>query len=513
MELEPTSDNASEGTNPLSRSLIQHKLRHDEAESPALATAYSTVVAAFATSQKNLLRADHLSSHRPGGAPATDATDEGAARIDAMQQLMLSWKDEPQRPSAFDMCSAHAALVPGGGMLRTGAVRAGRTRFATPASQVQRKLEALVAALRTLSARDDVSPVAKAAWACYNLLALHPFADGNGRLARALLNMMLARHGVPFVVTLAASDSQRAAYRTALIASHCASDVRPWATLVAACVARAWSGLETAWQEKRTAAQAAAAGASARQARDDARRGTCMICLEEGVTCSLLCCGQAFHMRCLSQWLVSSGTTCPGCRAVVPPEERPAPPPPPPPPPQQQQRRRNAHPGPAAWGDDSVGSEDDDDSAAESAIDTTADDTEDDSEEADSVLDTTADDTTGSASFDDTTVEDEQYDDSEGGDDDTASVDGTADDDSIAWSSAAEQEAEEGDDSASVDAGDDSAAADEEEDDSRADTEADDTEEAADDTEEADDDTEEADDTEEQESAQEDDTADDSEVY
>jgi len=105
-------------------------------------------------------------------------------------------------------------------MLRTGAVRAGGTRFGTPPRQLQGKLEALAAGVRALAARDDVSAVAKAAWAGYNLLALHPFPDGNGRLARALVNAVLARGGVPFVVGLAASEAQRGAYRAALVAAH-----------------------------------------------------------------------------------------------------------------------------------------------------------------------------------------------------------------------------------------------------------------------------------------------------
>ena len=307
-------------------------MRSDEAESPALAAEYTSTVDAFAATQRRLLRADHLSSHRLGGVPASEANEEGAARIDAMQQMMLVWNDDAtgQRPTAFDVCAAHAALVPGGGMLRTGGVRAGRTKFATPPQQVQRKLEALVAALKTVSARSGLSVVAKAAWAGYNFLSLHPFAGGNGRLARGLVNMMLARHGVPFVISLAASDAQRAAYRAALVASHRAEDVRPWATLVGQCVARGFAALEPLWQTRRAAArlQAAAAGTSAREAREDARASSCMVCLDDEPTATLLCCGGAFHMRCLSQWLVSSGTTCPGCHAPVPPEERPPPPPP-----------------------------------------------------------------------------------------------------------------------------------------------------------------------------------------
>eukprot|EP00966_Prymnesium_polylepis_P318317 7352194-Prymnesium_polylepis.1 len=114
---------------------------------------------------------------------------------------------------------------------------------------------------------------------------------------------MLARHGTPFVVSLAASDSQRAAYRTALVESHRARDVRPWAALVKQCVARGWGALEPLWQAKRAVAQVDAADAGRRDARSAARGSSCMICLDDGPTCSLLCCGGAFHMRCLSQWL------------------------------------------------------------------------------------------------------------------------------------------------------------------------------------------------------------------
>ena len=257
-------------------------------------------------------------------ATAEAVTFDTAQRIDAMQEMVLSWQADPSRPTAFDVCHAHAALIPGGGMLRLGAVRAGNTRFGTAPNRVQAELEKFVAALQTVSARDDLSPVAKAAWACYNLLALHPFADGNGRLARALANCVLARHGMPFVVCLAASATQRTQWRAALEASHKAKDVRPFAALVRTCISRAWAALEPSWDAKRKKAVEAAAGARARSARDEARRSGCLICLDEGPTCSLLCCGGAFHMRCLSRWLSTSGTSCPQCRAPVPPEERPS---------------------------------------------------------------------------------------------------------------------------------------------------------------------------------------------
>ena len=261
---------------------------------------------------------------------------------------MLSWRETPERPSVADLLAAHALLLAeGGGVLRTTAVRAGDTRFATPAKSVASLLEDLVVALRTLSTRDDLTPVSKAAWAAYNFLSLHPFRDGNGRMARGLANMMLARSGVPFVVGFAASDAQRKAYRDALVASHRDEDVRPFAAMVRASVARGWAALEQIWVAKRAAAISDNAGAQARAARDDVRRSDCLICLDEGPTftmydcqnqmwgllCTLrvhvacttlknrLCCGGAYHIRCLTRWL-QQGTACAQCRAPVPTAER-----------------------------------------------------------------------------------------------------------------------------------------------------------------------------------------------
>ena len=275
---------------------------------------------------------------------------------------MLSWRDEPTRPTAADLKEAHAEVVVGGGGARTMAVRAGSTRFVTHprqvaarargvtlsltltykalrtltltplrharARQVAAKLEELSVALATLNARTDLSAVAKAAWAGFQLLALHPFADGNGRLARALVNLFLSRGGVPFIVGFAASDSQRAAYRTALIASHQAASPRPFAAMVRTCVLRGWTALDALWASAKAPAVAAAVAVSrshsASAQREEARSHPCMICLDDQPNCTLLCCGGAYHMRCLSRWLDDSDRrTCPQCRAHVPTAERP----------------------------------------------------------------------------------------------------------------------------------------------------------------------------------------------
>ncbi|MHB8455451.1 MAG: Fic family protein [Acidiferrobacterales bacterium] len=50
--------------------------------------------------------------------------------------------------------------------------------------------------LQFLNNKDDVPILAKAAMAHLNLAMIHPFKDGNGRMARALQTMVLAREGI-----------------------------------------------------------------------------------------------------------------------------------------------------------------------------------------------------------------------------------------------------------------------------------------------------------------------------
>ena len=55
----------------------------------------------------------------------------------------------------------------------------------------------LVAALVSqLNEQDDLPPTVRAAMAHLNLVLVHPFADGNGRMARCLQSLVLAREGI-----------------------------------------------------------------------------------------------------------------------------------------------------------------------------------------------------------------------------------------------------------------------------------------------------------------------------
>ena len=51
------------------------------------------------------------------------------------------------------------------------------------------------------SAAGGVKPVLLAAWAHRRLVDIHPFADGNGRTARLLMNLILVNRGY-FVVSI-----------------------------------------------------------------------------------------------------------------------------------------------------------------------------------------------------------------------------------------------------------------------------------------------------------------------
>lgn len=59
-----------------------------------------------------------------------------------------------------------------------------------PAERVPRLLEALI---ERLNDEQDTAPLVRAAMAHFNLVKIHPFRDGNGRMSRCLQTMVLAR--------------------------------------------------------------------------------------------------------------------------------------------------------------------------------------------------------------------------------------------------------------------------------------------------------------------------------
>lgn len=79
-----------------------------------------------------------------------------------------------------------------------------------------------------LKAEDD--PTVRIVLGHFIFVFIHPFLDGNGRIARFLMNVMMAAAGQPWTVI---KLEQRAAYMAALETASVREDIRPFATFLA----------------------------------------------------------------------------------------------------------------------------------------------------------------------------------------------------------------------------------------------------------------------------------------
>ena len=70
----------------------------------------------------------------------------------------------------------------------------GETYFFTPPEQVKQAMSDLIDWYRTRE-REGEHPIIIAATFHYRFVRIHPFDDGNGRMARLLMNMILIKHG------------------------------------------------------------------------------------------------------------------------------------------------------------------------------------------------------------------------------------------------------------------------------------------------------------------------------
>ncbi|MBX7237161.1 MAG: Fic family protein [Caldilineales bacterium] len=85
-----------------------------------------------------------------------------------------------------------------------------------------------------LERRPALHPVERAAHAHFWLVDIHPFVDGNGRVARLLMNLLLLQSGYPIAIV---RTEDRLAYYAALEAGH-AGRLNDFLLLVAAAVDR-----------------------------------------------------------------------------------------------------------------------------------------------------------------------------------------------------------------------------------------------------------------------------------
>lgn len=189
--------------------------------------------------------------------PSLQVSHALEARVDLMLDATRNWQSPITRKRLLGW---HAALFPTGysGLVkvRTGAYRDDkegpmrvvsrygnleRVHFeAPPADRLRDEMELF---LTSLNAATDVPPLVTAALAHLRFLTLHPFEDGNGRLARVLTEWLLARaekSALRFYSLSAQIQREKDAYYDELEhAQRNGLDVTRWVTWFAGCHRRA----------------------------------------------------------------------------------------------------------------------------------------------------------------------------------------------------------------------------------------------------------------------------------
>ena len=148
--------------------------------------------------------ARQLGMHRPGLLRNT-------RDVDGVVEMMLDATQNYHKPLTKERLSGwHSALFPAGrsGMYKievgkwrsdstgpmqvvSGALGKENVHFEAPSARLLNK--EMSAFIKWFNAKDDLDPVLKAAVSHFWFVTIHPFDDGNGRIARAIADLQLAR--------------------------------------------------------------------------------------------------------------------------------------------------------------------------------------------------------------------------------------------------------------------------------------------------------------------------------
>jgi len=185
-------------------------------------------------------------------------------------------------------------------------------------SEVESSMTTFIEALPMMLAREDLSPVAKAAWAGHHILSIHPFDNGNGRLARLIINWVLQHCNVPFFVILSGPEHLQA-WRDAFLESLNATDKsKPLANLIGRVTTKFWAGLDAATELAIKNQRSEAEESLANKMRSKAKEEVCVICMDSDPDISVLCCSAVYHTNCLTRWLRDGPRPeCAACRKDI----------------------------------------------------------------------------------------------------------------------------------------------------------------------------------------------------
>src|SRR3954469_1936569 len=139
----------------------------------------------------------------PGGKTLREIYE--ARNHDRALRMTERWVDERPGPSPLteeDLLDLHSEVLAdidprSAGRFRDGRVLIKGTRFIPPGSH---KFGDLIPRMLELANLEGVPPALQAAEFHDNIVAVHPFSDGNGRTARLLMNYHLLRQGYPHTI-------------------------------------------------------------------------------------------------------------------------------------------------------------------------------------------------------------------------------------------------------------------------------------------------------------------------
>jgi Fic family protein len=152
----------------------------------------------------------------PGGKTLREIYE--ARNHDRALRMIERWVEERPRPSVLteeDLLDIHAQVLAdidprSAGRFRDSRVLIKGTPFIPPGSH---RFADLIPRMLELANLEGVPPALQAAELHYNLVAIHPFSDGNGRVARLFMNDHLLQHGYPHTII---DVAERAEYLAAL---------------------------------------------------------------------------------------------------------------------------------------------------------------------------------------------------------------------------------------------------------------------------------------------------------
>jgi Fic family protein len=186
--------------------------------------------------------------------------------VEGIVEMMLDATGNYAEPLTFErLFGWHAALFPTGrsGMTKiavggwrtdktgpmqvvSGAIGHERVHYEAPkAKKLDKEMQAFIDWFNA----DGIDPVLKAAIAHLWFVTIHPFEDGNGRIARAIADMALARSEKSsqrfYSMSAQIKQEQKAYYDILETTQKGELDITPWLAWFLGCLDRAFDGAET----------------------------------------------------------------------------------------------------------------------------------------------------------------------------------------------------------------------------------------------------------------------------